>query len=72
MSASIVDLHCYLEEAIDQHTLQTVVDTLSTICGEKADHIATNWQDSLTAGVWLRAMRKLDRLSNDSSVVTVS
>lgn len=41
-----------LEQLIDQHSLKYILESLSTICSEKADHIRTNWQDRDLAKEW--------------------
>jgi hypothetical protein len=45
----------WLEAAVDGAGLSSVLMALSEICGEKAEHIATNWQDTKTAKVWATA-----------------
>jgi len=44
-----------LEAQVDTCGLSSVLMALSEICGEKAEHIATNWQDAKTAKVWATA-----------------
>ena len=41
-----------LEALIDRAGLCAVLQSLSTICNDKADHIRTNWQDNVTAKAW--------------------
>jgi hypothetical protein len=41
-----------LERLIDKTGLQAVLMALSEICGEKAGHIESMWQDRVTARVW--------------------
>lgn len=41
-----------LEALIDAHDLQTVLNSIVRVCGEKADHLRTNWQDRQSARVW--------------------
>ena len=41
-----------VEELIDKHTLQGVLEALGDIATEKAIHIESNWQDPKTAAVW--------------------
>jgi hypothetical protein len=41
-----------LEETIDKHDLDEVLQAISAICSEKASHLATNWQDHKTAALW--------------------
>ena len=52
-----------LESYVDKYGLQEVLSKLSYICGEKATHIAENWQDTKTAKVWTWASSFLDRAS---------
>ena len=44
-----------LEEMVDTIGLAKVLDMLSDIAYEKAEHIRANWQDASTARVWQRA-----------------
>ena len=44
-----------LESLVDTASLQGVLMALSEICGEKAEHIETNWQDKWTARQWRTA-----------------
>ncbi len=41
-----------LETLIDRCGLSSVLMALSEICGEKADHIRSNWQDEHLARDW--------------------
>lgn len=41
-----------LEAMIDRHGLLHVITGLGLVCGEKAEHIRQNWQDSSTAKAW--------------------
>jgi hypothetical protein len=41
-----------LEALIDQAGIELVLMALSEICGAKAEHIASNWQDTLLAKRW--------------------
>lgn len=41
-----------LENLIDRRGISSVLMTLSTICGAKAEHIAVNWQDTALAKRW--------------------
>lgn len=49
-----------LEGMVDQYGLANVLRMLGQIAGEKAEHIATNWQDASLAKKWDRAARLLD------------
>ncbi len=57
-----------LEALIDAHGLYNVVETLSTICSEKAEHIETNWQDGKLARQWDYAAKSLYRCGVESAV----
>lgn len=50
-----------LERLIDSSTLANVVDALTTICYEKAEHIETKWQDRATAQLWTKAGRSIEK-----------
>lgn len=41
-----------LEALVDGASLQGVLMALSDICGEKAEHVRTNWQDRGLARQW--------------------
>jgi hypothetical protein len=48
-----------LETIIDQNSLTEVIEALINICGEKADHLRSNWQDTTQAKEWELAARRL-------------
>lgn len=50
-----------LETMVDTVGLRNVLYALSTICGEKAEHLRANWQDHASAKVWDHAAGKLDK-----------
>lgn len=50
-----------LESILDQFTMTTVIDFLSSIASAKADHIRTNWQDEPLAKQWDRMSKVLER-----------
>lgn len=52
-----------LEEMIDAGGLTKLVDALSVIAFEKAEHIRSNWQDVTTANAWERDAKALQRLA---------
>jgi len=41
-----------LERIIDKFGIQLVLETVSGICGAKAEHIAHDWQDTSLAKRW--------------------
>lgn len=49
-----------LEALVDRMGLKGTVELLAIICGEKAQHIAVNWQDVKTAKTWAADARWLD------------
>jgi hypothetical protein len=52
-----------LERLVDKHTLQGVLEGLAFIAGEKASHVAENWQDTNLAKSWERDADYLDRMA---------
>jgi hypothetical protein len=42
----------YLEHTIDAYGIRQVLNVIQMICGEKAEHVATNWQDTTLAKRW--------------------
>lgn len=38
-----------VEGLIDAHGLSQVLDSMSTVCFEKAEHLRVNWQDQAAA-----------------------
>lgn len=53
-----------VERLIDAHGLFAVLDCLSGICGLKAEHLASNWQDTNAAKEWERAANALDKAAS--------
>lgn len=53
-----------LENLIDENGLSTVLDAISEICGEKAEHLHANWQDKNQANQWEKAQQYVDTCSN--------
>jgi hypothetical protein len=41
-----------LEKLIDQRGIANVLMALSELCGAKAEHVASNWQDTILAKRW--------------------
>ena len=50
-----------LESLVDAASLQGVLVALAEIAGEKAEHIATNWQDTRLAKDWANAANAIER-----------
>ncbi len=61
-----------LEEIVDQRGLQQVLGLLSAVCFEKAEHLASNWQDERAAAQWRVAGRRLDRFSATEAIGRIS
>jgi hypothetical protein len=61
-----------LEDLIDSHQLDAVLDMIATICIEKADHLTSNWQDSGAAKCWTKAANSISRLSVSERINAVS
>lgn len=53
-----------LEQLIDQHGLETVLDLLADVCHEKADHLRTTWQDRNAARMWDRDAMRLQKIAH--------
>jgi len=49
------DITQTLEALVDKHGLLHVLTGLECICGEKAEHVRTNWQDEPLAKLWDKA-----------------
>jgi len=49
-----------LEALIDRFGLYAVLDSLSGVCGLKAEHIRANWQDNSLAENWETAEAAID------------
>lgn len=41
-----------VEQLIDEVGLTAVLEALTAVCGEKADHVQTNWGDRLRSRRW--------------------
>ncbi len=57
------ELEAKLEALVDTHGLETLLETLATICSEKSDHVASNWQDATLAGAWMNNAAKLSAVA---------
>lgn len=52
-----------LELLCDRSGLVNVLEVLSIVCEEKAEHIQSNWQDKVLAGAWERTAKELDKVA---------
>ena len=57
-----------VERLVDLHSLKEVIETLSTVCCLKADHLRSNWQDSNLADIWEIASSYLDKVSQSKEI----
>ena len=51
-----------LEKLVDTTSLGDVVGMLEAICGDKADHLCSNWQDKEAARSWVADGETLRRV----------
>jgi hypothetical protein len=61
-----------LEDLLDASGLGAVLEALSTICGEKSDHIRASYADEHLARAWAQAASSVAVCANWRSVQTVS
>jgi hypothetical protein len=61
-----------LESIVDRVGLDTLLDCLSAVCDDKAEHLASNWQDGAASKCWESASWKVAKLSCDRAIVRVS
>jgi hypothetical protein len=57
MEARVLEV---LEKLVDAHGLHGVLEALREVCYNKANHIASNWQDTALANVWDSWAKSLD------------
>ena len=50
-----------LESLIDRHGLFPVLEAIAEICYLKADHLTTNWQDRVSARLWEKAGKWVEK-----------
>ena len=50
-----------LETLIDNHGINAVLSAIATICNEKEEHVATNWQDTILAKAWRTNARTVEK-----------
>lgn len=50
-----------LEAMVDRHGLTQVLIMLHHICGEKAEHLRSNWQDDASAKYWEQDARRIEK-----------
>lgn len=50
-----------LEHLIDRLGLYRVTELIGEICGEKAEHLRSNWQDEEAAKHWDKAAKQFEK-----------
>lgn len=58
-----VELSYHLEDLVDQHGLESILESLADICYAKSEHVASNWQDRVLAAKWDSNGRKINSLA---------
>ena len=48
---------------VDKVGLSKLLFMLAEVCGEKADHLRSNWQDDNAAEQWLADARSIEKLA---------
>jgi len=51
----------HIEQYIDKHGLTAVLEHIEGICYDKADHLATNWQDANSAFIWIKHAESIQK-----------
>jgi hypothetical protein len=59
------DLQEALESMIDDTSLTDVLNALVSVCGDKAEHLLSNWQDPMAAKCWAKMATAIERVAND-------
>ena len=62
------DAYTELEDMIDTHTVEGLLNMLADICVEKAEHITTTWEDAVAAAAWRRSAKMLTTLAGKISI----
>lgn len=50
----------HIEQLIDAYGVARLLETIADICGQKAEHIESNWQDALLSKQWEKAGFKIN------------
>jgi hypothetical protein len=61
-----------LEGLMDVCGVQAVLEALSIICGEKADHIEASYDDAVTAKAWRTVEGEMGCASTSKNVAAIS
>lgn len=57
-----------LESVLDQSSMPEILNMLARICNEKAEHLASNWQDEHAAKCWERAASRIASCAETDAV----
>jgi len=55
-----------LEGMVDKVGIRNVLWALERICAAKAEHVAVNWQDTVTAKAWEKQARLIHKTAQTS------
>jgi hypothetical protein len=56
------------ERILDRMALATFLEMVEEICHDKAEHLASNWQDDKAANRWTRAAAVIAKAHNTKAV----
>jgi hypothetical protein len=65
-------LEMALEQILDNSKLNDMLAALANVCDAKAEHLASNWQDAVSAKAWTMAATRVREVSQNPKVVAVS
>lgn len=54
-----------LEGLLDKLTLSAILEMLERICHKKAENLRNHWQDEITAKLWDKAARQIEKINVD-------
>ena len=57
-----------LEDLIDSNSLSGILGLIATIAHEKADHERVNWGDRVSAKLWTRVARQIEKIASDTDL----
>lgn len=72
MTTLPIDLAMTLETLVDRAGLQTVLQTLASVCFDKSIHIEHSWQDANTAKAWELVGQAIDAFAEQKRIKAVS
>ena len=63
VSTMETDLADKIERLMDDYGIANFLSMAGYVAGEKAEHVATNWQDPRRAKAWMQISKELDKLT---------